>query len=152
MIRNNQGSGPTKPEDSASGTGHARSRGQATGNRGFPWKYKFKGACEALGEYVFDVTNGRNIDKFSSNVKALANHVGQKFTDGGDIRFTIKKMKKFEIEEPEKLKTLPSEFEREVWKRQVAEWVRRDAQLKNNIRLAYSLVWGAVHSDDAKQD
>lgn len=72
----------------------------------------------------------------------IAKHVGQKFIDGGDIRFTIEKMKKFKIEEPEALETIPTEFQRKVRKRQVAEWARKDAQLKNNISLAYSLVWG----------
>ena len=75
-------------------------------------------------------------------MKKIAVYVGQKYTDGGDIRHTIEKLEKYVIEEPEELETIPTEFKREVWKRQVAEWVRRDAQLKTNIRASYTLVWG----------
>ena len=65
---------------------------------------------------------------------------GQKFTDGGDIRSTIEKSKLYKIEEPDSFSTLPTEFEQEVWKREVAEYIRRKAQLTTNVRSVYALV------------
>ena len=91
---------------------------------------------------LFDTNDTKHIEKYLNNVKRIAIHVGQKFSDGGDIRHTIEKLEKYSIEEPEPLEAIPSEFKREVWKRQVAEWVQRDSQLKTNIRAAYTLVWG----------
>ena len=111
-------------------------------NRFHMRRVNFKGACEALPDCIFDLSDGKNVDKYINNLKLLATYVGQKYTDGGDIRYTIERMKRFEIEEPDALDTIPTEFKREVWKRKVAEYVRRNAQLKTNIRTAYILVWG----------
>lgn len=82
------------------------------------------------------------MDKYTNNVKLLATYVGQKFTEAGDIRYTIEKIKKFQINEPDPLETIPTELKKEVWKREVVEYVRRNAKLKTNIRTAYTLVWG----------
>ena len=141
-MNKNEENSSKKPEENGSGNGNVRVNDNNRRNRLFIKKETFKGACEALEGCTFDVSDGKNTDKYTTNIKKISVYVLQKFTDGGDIRSTIEKMKLYKIEEPDPLSVLPSEFEREVWKREVAEFVRRKAQLKTNVRSAYTLVWG----------
>ena len=131
-----------KTESEGPGDAGPKGKGQQGPSKFHPRKTKAAGAYEELENCIFDVADGKQIEKFANNLKVIATYVGQKYTGGGDIRYTIEKMELYDIEEPPPSGTNPSEFKKEVWKRQVADYVRRFNQLRTNVRLAYSLVWG----------
>ena len=111
-----------KQENDASAGGDAKGKNPG----GFKGKFqqrkpKFEGACAELKDCIFDISDSKSIEKYINNMKRIAIHVGQTFKDGGDIRHTIEKLERYQIEEPEPLEAIPSDFKREVWKREVAE-------------------------------
>jgi hypothetical protein len=53
---------------------------------------RFTGANEALRGKIFDVTTREAVHQFVDTLKAIADHVGQQYTHGGDVRFMIENL------------------------------------------------------------
>ena len=59
------------------------------------WKTKFDGRCEDLKGHVYDNNDGRvAADVYTRTTKEIADYVGQKYRQGGDIRSTIQNMRR----------------------------------------------------------
>ena len=81
------------------------------------------------------------IHQFADTVKAIADHVGQAYTHGGDIRFMIENLD-YQFVRPGIPNDNKDVFEMESWKKQLdIYWKRRGIYADNKMKL-YSLIWG----------
>ena len=98
-------------KEAPGGSGN-KGRNHDNGGRFFHRRPKIEGACKELKGCIFDINKGKNVESYSKNVRMIAIHVAQCYTDGGDIRYTIEKMKKYKIDEPDKLRSNASDFQK----------------------------------------
>ena len=104
---------------------------------------KFEGQCPELAGHIFDCSDGRQVNKYVVTLRELAYYVGQNYSYGSNIRWTILKEKKATIPMPADLPaTGGTRAEIRVWEKKVDEVVKREAQLEENCRAAYALVLG----------
>ena len=85
---------------------HARSPRNSTKGSA-PSTYKFKGNCSELTGYVFDCSDYKQADIYTTTVKRVADHVGAEYKHGGDIRSSINNETRYIIEIP-KMMPLPA--------------------------------------------
>jgi hypothetical protein len=58
---------------------------------------KFVGGNSSLRGKIFDVSSRDAIHQFTDTVKAIADHVGQAYIHGGDIRFMIENLEDYQF-------------------------------------------------------
>lgn len=109
---------------------------------------KFEGRTDDLKGYVFDCDHGGQANQYEKTYKEIVEYIGRKYTYGSDIKWTLENMEKMDIEEPddppdgddEEVFNVKTKIE--IWKRQVAEYVKRVQALEENIKTAYTLILG----------
>jgi len=100
------------------------------------------GANEALRGKIFDVTSREAVHQFADTLKAIADHVGQQYTHGGDVRFMIENLTDYTFVRPPNPQDGNDQYELESWKKQLdLHWKRRGIYEDNKMKL-YSLIWG----------
>ena len=75
MIKNEESSSKN-PEESKSRSGNVRVNDNSRRNRFFTKKETFKGACEALEECIFDASDSKSTDRYTTTIKKIAVYVG----------------------------------------------------------------------------
>ena len=68
--------------------------------------------------------------------------MGAKYKYGGDIRYIVENLKAPKLsvlDSPDDDATLS---EKEMWKLEISEHVKRNTQLRENSKHLYSLIWG----------
>jgi hypothetical protein len=105
--------------------------------------------CVELQGHVFDCSDCKQADAFVSALKRIADHVGAKHRNGGDIRSSIINETKFVVPMPtetpiaDPLKPAAEEqVARMTFKGQLEVFVKRTATLEDNIQKTCSLVIG----------
>jgi hypothetical protein len=81
--------------------GKAGGRGRKNGRGGYMHKDKpatpkepeFEGRWDALKGSIFDCSDLKQTDLYNSTMKEIIGYVGHKYTNGGDIKSTIKNEK-----------------------------------------------------------
>jgi len=103
---------------------------------------RFTGANEALRGKIFDVTSREAVHQFADTLKVIADHVGQQYTHGGDVRFMIENLIDYTFVRPPNPQDGNDQYELESWKKQLdLHWKRRGIYEDNKMKL-YSLIWG----------
>ena len=111
---------------------------------------KVKGKCEDLKGHVFDCTSRTQTDQFVTTCREIAEYVGRTYKYGGDIKITLEKLEAYVIPRPERPVDIDDEIEKLIFTKEVDEYVKRKAFLRENMKTAYSLIWGQC-SDFLKQ-
>jgi hypothetical protein len=62
---------------------------------------KFEGKCDILKGLIFDCVDGRQLDRYNTNIKEVAEYVGRDNMYGGDVRWTIENEKICTVTMPE---------------------------------------------------
>jgi hypothetical protein len=79
---------------------------------------KFLGGNPSLNGKIFDVNSREAVHQFSDTVKAIADHLGQEYSHGGNLRYMIKNLEEFILP-----RLAPNnnagQFEIESWKKQL---------------------------------
>ena len=143
----------TKPDvamSDSSGLKSVQNKKNGTGKVLPPRTTRFKGRCDEMGEYVYDRIGSKQsqAESYSKTTQELVLYVGKSFNYGDDIRVTIENMSLVDLTADKP--AAPSatkdgnmdETDREIWKEEIKEFVRRKNYLNKNIKKLYSLIWG----------
>ena len=113
---------------------------------------KFEGRNESLSGYTFDVTTARDSDRYLRTLNEIARYAGATLRHGGDIQRTIEESKIFRIpmpsrptpvdEDSNEEEILVHEFETDVYREEVKNFVKRKSTLQDNMSKIHSLLWG----------
>jgi hypothetical protein len=138
--------------------GRGRGRGGRGGREGrwssgrgsqksIPTTGKFKGDCAELSGFVFDCADYNQADKYTTNIKRIAEYVDAEYQKGGDIRSTIEKEVVTQIPVPTEPAIIPPATARTtaqelIFKGQINEYIKREATLQENMQKAYYLILG----------
>ena len=119
-------------------------RGPRTqGRPGHRQQQKFEGRCDSLKGFTFDCSDGRQADKYVTTMRKVAEFVGRTYAYGGDIRTTIENEQIYIVPRPKDIKGKgASDMDRRILDKQVDEYVKRDAKLKENCSGVFSLLLG----------
>lgn len=107
---------------------------------------KFKGKCKDLEGVIFDANRFNQADEYIKSVREIAEYVGTNYDYGADIRRSIEEGRPADIPRPPQ--PPPSgdgaidPVEEMIWKKELECYVKRKVALSENLRKAYSLVWG----------
>jgi len=80
---------------------------------------KFMGRNSTLCGKVFAVNSREAVHQFSETVKAIADHIGQEYTHGADLRNIIENLEDFNLSRPAGPQNNAGQFEIESWKKQL---------------------------------
>ncbi len=119
-------------------------------------KSKFKGKCEDLQGHVFDAVKLNQADEYIKVKNEIAEYVGTHYENGGDVHEAIESMDatpKFpkpkkpvgelkDKNDESKGRHDVDEIDDLIWKKEIEHYVKRKVSLNNNLRKAFSLVWG----------
>jgi hypothetical protein len=64
-------------------------RGSTTAATTADTKPEFQGRCDDLRGHVFDCAVGKQADRYTVTMKAIAEYIGSNFTYGDDIRWIM---------------------------------------------------------------
>jgi hypothetical protein len=95
-----------------------------------------------LKGHVFDCSNSRQADMFSTTTKALAGQVGKTYRYGNDARLAIQNLSPTILEVPKDLPDTATKAELRIWEKKIDEFVKRDLYFEENMQTLYSLVCG----------
>lgn len=127
-----------------------RNRNRNTDTR--PKKAKFKGKCEAIEEYVYDVgLPTSNQELYSNTTKNIAEYIARTYDDAGEFRNGLMKLKLPEINKPELNdfgkkgkddKIVIDEGSREEWKEEIKSYRKDLKTRRKNKAKAFALILG----------
>ena len=79
---------------------------------------------------------------FVKTTKEIAEYVGRTYNYGGDIRRAVEMLVPPDIARPADLLIGHNRTDKEIWKIQIRKYVDQITTLQENIKTAYSLIWG----------
>jgi hypothetical protein len=142
----NEGDHGTKPLDGkkevSGNKHHGRNNNKNNNKPGVPRQTRFEGECEELKGHIYDCSDARQADLYTKTNKAIAGHVGRNYKYSGDIRSVVDNLELPAITEPEDPDENATKTRLRIWEKQVDEFVRRETELRENVKTLYSLVWG----------
>ena len=77
-----------------------------------------------------------------TTTREIAEYVGRTFKYGGDIKATIEQLAEVNIERPTPPANATDDIEKLIFSREIDEYVKRKTFLRENMKTAYSLIWG----------
>ena len=121
----------------------------------------FKGGIDELKGHYYDCSSYQQADRFITTSKAIAEHIGRTYKDGGDIRSTFDNMVRFVIPPPTDpennytdivnditgavvttARAQVTYMEEEISHHEINIYIKRKVALDANIQKSYSLVLG----------
>ena len=145
------GRGRGSPGRGGRNSNQARGRGSSRNGNGRPSvsPTKFKGNCSELGGHIFDCSDYKQADIYTTTVKRIADYVGSEYKHGGDIRSTITTGILAKIKIPicpvivdPNNETLEEQTLKMIFKGQIGNYIKQKSILDDNIQKAYALVLG----------
>jgi len=104
---------------------------------------RFTGRCDDLDGYIYDVSSPRQAaDTFTKTTREVAEYVGQTYKYGADAQLAIEKLAPPIIAEPDDPEENASGTINRIWEKDVNKYVKRKNMLSENLKTAYSLVYG----------
>mmetsp|Transcript_21327 Transcript_21327/g.32629 ORF Transcript_21327/g.32629 Transcript_21327/m.32629 type:complete len:175 (+) Transcript_21327:65-589(+) len=130
------------PAEVKSGQPKGRSNTQ---RKGRTWgKYiKAEGKIEELRNFVFDNSDGRGADRYIKTKEQIAHYVSKEMGKYGyDMEYVVESLKEPTLDKPDKLDEDADDTDKEIWKHEYKEYVKRKSALAGNIRKLYTILWG----------
>ena len=145
--RQGQGSGSAMPGQPGTGNQDQRRR-QGTGRgqqreQQAPKAPKFEGRCEELSGHVYDYANARKAaDQFTKTTREICEYVGRTYKYGADTRTALESLAVPVFVEPLDPPADATRTQVRMWEKEVDEHVKRQIILSENLKSAYSLIYG----------
>ena len=120
---------------------HQKTKHLTTANE--TMKMNFEGKCDDLSGYIYDCADPKQAaDMYTSTTKEISEYVGRTYKYGGEMRQVIMKLRKPTYDIPEDIPKDSSDGLKIIWKNRLTEYVKRESVLTENVKTAYSLIWG----------
>ena len=95
----------------------------------------FKGRTKESKDHIFDYSNARQTNSYINTIKEIAQYVGTKYKYGGDIRYLLENLKAPVLIIPDCRSDTVILSEKERWKLEILENVKRKTQLRENSKI-----------------
>jgi hypothetical protein len=140
----NEGSGaPRQPGANGTqgrrrqGARHSQQRGQT------PRASNFKGRCDDLKGHVYDYANNRQAaNQFTKTTREICEYVGRTYKYGADTKIALETLSEPTFAKPTDPAANATRTDVLLWEMQVDEYVKRKTMLRENLKTAYSLIYG----------
>ena len=104
---------------------------------------KFTGRCEELNGHIYDCSYPRTSpDMYAVTTREIAEYMGRKYRQGGDIRMALERLEMPTMRAPDDPPANATRSEERAWEVEVAEHVKRQGMLRENLRVAYAVIFG----------
>jgi hypothetical protein len=108
-----------------------------------PRATKFEGSCDALKGHIYDYTSPRQAaDQYTKTTREICEYVGSTFKYGADTKTALETLAVPTFPEPVDPPAGATRTQERIWEKQVDEHVKRGNFLVENLKMAYSLVYG----------
>jgi phage pi2 protein 07 len=102
---------------------------------------KFEGRIEALNGNVYEYSY-KQADTYTKTTKEIAEYIGQTFKYRNDALLAVLFLNAPTFEIPPDPPTGASKSEQRMWEKKIDEFVKRESIYNENMKSAYSVVWG----------
>jgi hypothetical protein len=106
-----------------------------------PKETKFEGRVESLNGYIFDCSYHQS-DEYTKTIKEIAEYVGRTYKYGNDAKLAIEYLRTPVFQIPADPAETASRSEQKIWEKEIDEYVKRKSVYNENMKSAYSVVWG----------
>jgi hypothetical protein len=99
------------------------------------------GKCADLKDHVFDCSESRSPDQYNRTLQEIVEYVGREYTGGADLSQVIEEGQLIDIPKPkaaavDSAGNVVDPIEAKIVDKQIDAWVKRSAQLEQNMRKA----------------
>ena len=105
---------------------------------------KFEGRIDALKGHIYDCTDSRQADLYTTTTKEIAGYAAITLKNGNDVRKAIEDMKVPEMVLPKDLPAAASAAQKRQWEKRIDEVSKKEIILEENMKTLYSIIWGQV--------
>ena len=103
---------------------------------------RFEGRCEELKSFVYDSVDLRQAEQYTKTTNEIAEFIGRTYKYGMDTRLSIQTMTVLTFPVPDDPPNGATRTELRIWEKTVDDYVVRKTLLQENLKTAYSLIWG----------
>jgi hypothetical protein len=103
---------------------------------------QFEGRCDDLKGHVYDSIDARQADQYTKTTREIAEFIGRTYKFGMDTHLSIKNMQLFGISQPNDPPEDATRTDIRFWEKSVDDYVKCKMTLIENIKTAYSRIWG----------
>ena len=114
-----------------------RNRAPGTSNKNTP---KFEGKCGELKNHIFEYNHYKQADQHVNTKREIEEYIGRTYKYGTDVKISLENLKVYDIPEPGDRPTGDAKIY--IWQKQVDEHIKRQIALEENLKTAYTLIWG----------
>jgi hypothetical protein len=107
-----------------------------------PKEPRFEGRCDELKGFIYVCADSRQADGYTKTTNEIAEYVGRTYIHGADVRIVIESLEPAQWTTPADHGVGAGPTEMLIWTTEVKAFVLRKANLFENLRSAYSLIWG----------
>jgi Zinc knuckle len=142
---NADGSGMAGSSTAAGTSSQRRKQGGKKGQRDQPAvkTTKFEGRCNELAGHVYDYARVRQAaDQYTKTTREICEYVGRTYKHGADTKIALEMLAMPTFCEPENPLADATQTRVRIWEKEVNEYVKRGILLSENLKTAYSLIYG----------
>ena len=103
---------------------------------------KFEGKCADIKGSIFDCSTARQADQFVTAKREIEEYIGRTYKYGTDTKITLENLKLYTIPKVDDIEDDAKKSDMYVWQKKIDEYIRRCNTLEDNLRTAYTLIWG----------
>lgn len=142
--RSTQRSGSGPPATALASAGNQGERHHTGGRRGQQWEMtlkapKFEGRCNDLNGHVYHYPSP---DQYTKTTRKICEYIGQTYKYGADAKIALELLVVPTFTEPTDPAGNAMQTQVRIWEKQVDEHVKRCTMLSENLKTAYSLIYG----------
>lgn len=102
---------------------------------------KFEGRLDALNGHIYDCSY-RQADMYNKTTKEIAMYVGRTYKFGNDAKLAIEHLGIPMFDKPPNPEEDAGRSDIRIWEKEIDDYVKRKNTFKENMKSAFSVVWG----------
>jgi len=143
------GNDETEKDTSKASTNQGTERGTERLSRNHfshhkPKHSKFEGRIDALKGHIYDCTDNRQADLYTSTTREIAGYVATALKNGNNVRSAIENLKVPVMVLPNDLLANSSVAQKRYWENKIDEISKKESILEENMKTLFSIIWGQV--------
>ena len=100
----------------------------------------FEGKCAELKGYIHDCSDLRQLDMFTHTTKEIGKYIGRTYKHGNDAKIAILNIKMPTFDDPPDPPEDATKTMIRKWEKRVDGLVKREENLEENLKTAYTLI------------
>jgi hypothetical protein len=107
-------------------------------------KPKFEGLCEGLKGHIYDCNSPKHVEHFKKMTEVITEYINHEYNHGSYLCAAIVKEedKPMQPKKPADLTSMATKTDKEIWKQEVAIFIKTKAMIESHVCSLFSLVLG----------